>query len=397
MVWNATTPGGPSAGRLLLWSVAGWTIFGLIAFGQDVSIRLLVQDPRPWQEWVYWTVRVLISAALTPFILWAGTRWPLERHTWARNLAPHLMMSLCFAALRTAIEASIFLPLRAAHYMADAPPWVQSFGDAVKTLVIFGIPGALIAYWIVLSIQATFRHYEKLQERELHAAELHAEVARARLETLKLQLQPHFLFNTLNGIATLVREQRATQAEEAIGHLSDLLRAVLDDMDAHEVTLARELEHLRLYLAIQQMRFSDRLQAQIDVEADALDAAVPHMGIQPLVENAIRHGIGKRAASGSLRVEARRVDEQLHILVSDNGPGFSPQKTGASRGRGLSNIRARLQQLYGAAAELRFLPADRQMTTVAMILPFRRHRAVGHGKPTEGGLGHAGRAEYERD
>ena len=138
-------------------------------------------------------------------------------------------------------------------------------------------------------------------------------------------MQPHFLFNTLNAIVVLVRQQKGQQAEETLARFSDLLRAVLADMDAQEVTLARELEYLKLYLSIEQLRFSDRLRVDIDVDPELLDAAVPHMGLQPLVENAIRHGVGTRATPGIIehrRAAYRRSGDHLHVSVRDDGPGL---------------------------------------------------------------------------
>ena len=150
-------------------------------------------------------------------------------------------------------------------------------------------------------------------------------MAQARLGALKAQLQPHFLFNTLNAIVVLVRQQKGQQAEETLARFSDLLRAVLADMDAQEVTLARELEYLRLYLSIEQLRFSDRLRVDIDVDRELLDAAVPHMALQPIVENAIRHGIGARATSGHHRHPRARAIRAMRCTssVRDDGPGFA--------------------------------------------------------------------------
>ena len=173
----------------------------------------------------------------------------------------------------------------------------------------------MVTYWVVLSIQTAIRNYARFQERaqaalrsDLRASQLETQVAQARLGALKAQLQPHFLFNTLNAIVVLVRQQKGQQAEETLARFSDLLRAVLADMDVQEVTLARELEYLKLYLSIEQLRFSDRLRVEFDVDPDLLDAAVPHMALQPLVENSIRHGVGQRATPGviSIRAHARR-------------------------------------------------------------------------------------------
>jgi sensor histidine kinase YesM len=231
---------------------------------------------------------------------------------------------------------------------------------------------------VVLSIQTAIRNYQRFQERaqaalrsELRASQLETQVAQARLGALKAQLQPHFLFNTLNAIVVLVRQQKGQQAEETLARFSDLLRAVLADMDAQEVTLARELEYLRLYLSIEQLRFSDRLRVDFDVDSELLDAAVPHMALQPIVENAIRHGIGARASSGVIGIRAQRVVDHLHVSVRDDGPGFREKCASIGLGLGLANTRARLKQLYGAEAELKTeSPADGG-AVVTLVLPFR--------------------------
>jgi LytS/YehU family sensor histidine kinase len=255
--------------------------------------------------------------------------------------------------------------------------WAQSVGYTFKVLLIFGLHQAVIAYWFILVIHTAVRYHEKFQERaaaalrlELNAAELREQVARAQLGALKMQLQPHFLFNTLNAIMGMVRTGEVRQAERALSGFSDLLRAVLDDMDAQEVTLERELTFLRLYLSIEQMRFSDRLSVRIDADPELLDAAVPHMGLQPVVENAVRHGIGCRVGGGSIEVRASRVGDRLHIGVRDAGAGVRAGTAGG-RGLGLSNLRERLKQLQGAEAVLRIDCAETG-AAVELILPYRR-------------------------
>jgi two-component system LytT family sensor kinase len=185
-----------------------------------------------------------------------------------------------------------------------------------------------------------------------------------------MQLQPHFVFTTLTAIMVLVRQQRGREAEETLARFSDLLRAVLTDMDAQEVPLDRELEYVRLYLSIEQVRFSDRLRVEIEADPEILDAAAPHMGLQPIVENAVRHGIGKSAAGGYIRIRASRVNEQLEISVVDNGPGMRASGGAEHNGIGLANTRARLDQLYGGRASLRIAPAEDGGTAVTMSIPF---------------------------
>jgi sensor histidine kinase YesM len=349
-----------------------WTLIGLVYFGQNVTRRFYWEDPNPWQDLRYWFANIYISALLTPLVIWAGRRWPLERQHLARLLGLHFLLSLAWATARLSCEATFHLTWN--EFWPIVPP--INFRSEVTLLFIFGFHTGVVAYWVVLSIQSAIRNYSRFQERaqaalrsDLRASQLETQVAQARLGALKAQLQPHFLFNTLNAIVVLVRQQKGQQAEETLARFSDLLRAVLADMDAQEVTLARELEYLKLYLSIEQLRFSDRLRVNIEVEPDLLDAAVPHMGLQPIVENAIRHGIGQRATPGIIEIRAVRSGDALHVTVRDDGPGFGAPGAGGLK-VGLENTRARLKQLYGDASELRTGNDPRGGAIVTMILPF---------------------------
>jgi two-component sensor histidine kinase len=228
----------------------------------------------------------------------------------------------------------------------------------------------LLSYVLGLAILLGIKNYRELKYQKLRAVNLQAAFTQSRLQSLRMQLNPHFLFNTLNAIVVLVRQQKGRQAEETLGRFSDLLRAVLADMDAQEVTLARELEYLKLYLSIEQLRFSDRLRVDIDVDPELLDAAVPHMALQPIVENSIRHGVGQRATPGLIRIRAERIAEALHVRVQDDGPGFAAAGAGGGLKLGLANTRARLKQLYGDASELRTESGEAGGALVTMILPF---------------------------
>jgi two-component system, LytTR family, sensor kinase len=350
-----------------------WTIVGVIYFGQNVTRRFYWDDPNPWQDIRYWSANIYISALLTPLIVWAGRRWPLERNNLARMIPLHFALSIAWACSRLTMEWAFHLSWNQ-FWPIEPPITVRS---EITLLFIFGFHTAIVAYWVVFSIQTAIRNYSRFQEREqaalradLRASQLETQVAQARLGALKAQLQPHFLFNTLNAIVVLVRQQKGQQAEETLARFSDLLRAVLADMDAQEVTLARELEYLKLYLSIEQLRFSDRLRVDIDVDSELLDVAVPHMGLQPIVENAIRHGVGQRASFGVISIVARRVGDDLQVTVRDDGPGFSARSGNAGLGLGLANTRARLKQLYGEKSELRTGSAPGGGAEVTMVLPY---------------------------
>jgi sensor histidine kinase YesM len=350
-----------------------WTLVGLVYFAQNVTRRYYWEDPNPWQDLRYWIAVIYISALLTPLVVWAGQRWPLERQRLGRLLALHFGLSICWAVTRLSLEAIFHLTWNEFWPIQPA----VTIASEVSLLFLFGFHHAVIAYWVVLAIQTAFRYYAQSQERsqaalrsDLRASQLEAQVAQARLGALKAQLQPHFLFNTLNAIVVLVRQQKGQQAEETLARFSDLLRAVLADMQAQEVTLARELEYLKLYLSIEQLRFSDRLSVEFDVDAELLDASVPHMGLQPIVENAIRHGVGARATPGVIAIRAQRDGDRLLVSVRDDGPGFGSAGCGGGMGLGLANTRARLKQLYGDAAELRTESGAAGGATVTLVLPY---------------------------
>jgi len=350
-----------------------WTLVGLIYFAQNVTRRFYWDDANPWQDLRYWSVNIYLAALLTPLIVWAGRRWPLERQHLPRLIALHFGLSIAWELLRLSLEAAVHLTWN--EFWPIQPP--VTVRSEISLLFIFGFHTGVVTYWVVLSIQTAIRNYARFQERaqaalrsDLRASQLETQVAQARLGALKAQLQPHFLFNTLNAIVVLVRQQKGQQAEETLARFSDLLRAVLADMDVQEVTLARELEYLKLYLSIEQLRFSDRLRVDFDVDPDLLDAAVPHMALQPLVENSIRHGVGQFTAPGVIGIRATRVGDALHVAVKDDGPGFGAPGAGGGLGLGLANTRARLKQLYGDASELRTETAPGGGALVTMVLPF---------------------------
>jgi two-component system LytT family sensor kinase len=379
--------------------VLAWTLVGLIYLGQDVTRRIYIADPRPWQEIGYWAVRVYLSAALTPLILLLGRRWPFERQQWRRRVALHLAFSVIFAVVGILLETAILWLIGVARL--TLPVTLRRW---YPLLLIWGFHSSIIAYWVILGVQSGLRYYQKFHEREedtlrleLRASELKSQLVHARLSALKMQLQPHFLFNTLNAIVVLVRQQRGREAEDTLARFSDLLRAVLGDIEAEEVPLHRELEYLRLYLSIEQVRFSDRLQIAVSADPTILDALVPHMGLQPIVENAVRHGISRRAAAGSITITALKTPsslsevsrspagalakadgtvatadgDTLRITVTDDGPGLPSGVVPEGKGIGLANTRARLEQLYGEAARLQIASRDGGGTVVTMSLPYR--------------------------
>lgn len=358
---------------------ATWTVVGLFFFTQDVWRSWFWNGATPWWRFLLsWLSSTWIFAALTPGILWMGRRWPLDERGWARRAPVHLVVSAAVAMVHVAITAYT-VPLTGVLGEVTPATYRQAFG----VMLAISLHTTVLTYWMVLAVQHGGRALRRAQEREktalrleAKAAALQAQLSRAQLSALKAQLQPHFLFNTLNAIMVLVRQRKVELAEDTIARLSDLLRLVLDDVEASEVSLRRELDYLGRYLAIEQLRFADRLTVEIEVAPELLGAAVPHLGLQPLVENAFRHGIGKRSSAGLVRVSGARRGEQLVIAVEDDGPG--PQlrderelaEDGGGGGIGLANTRARLRQLYGEAAQLTLGPRPGGGARAELTLPF---------------------------
>jgi signal transduction histidine kinase len=358
--------------------VGGWTLVALFLFSKYMAGRLLRDDPTPWQDMlVAWLLGSYISAALTPGILWLGDRFPIRRRPFPRHIAVHVAGGVAFTVAQLALEAAITVWTGVVSF-----PSTASFGVYFRVLIVLGFHGSFLSYWLVVGLQALWqftqesrRHEREALELMARAATLETQVVQARLGALKMQLQPHFLFNTLNAVVSLVRARRGREAEDTLAHLSDLLRWVLDDREQQEVPLARELEYVRLYLAVEGIRFADRLRVDYRIAPDALDGAVPHLCLQPIVENAIRHGVEASAAAGAITISAERDGDVLALTVEDDGPGFGggPGVPGRRQpvGIGLANTRLRLAELYGARASLSTANAPAGGAIVTIRVPFR--------------------------
>jgi signal transduction histidine kinase len=284
----------------------------------------------------------LLYAFLTPAVFALARRWPIARPHLLRRALLHGAVSLLFCAAWAGSGTLLKVAL------LGVPPegWVLPFISWTFITLPFGVS----VYLAVVGIEHAIRYFVEARDREIQMARLSEQLASARFAALQAQLNPHFLFNTLNTIAVLVRDGDRAGASRMVELLSDVLRRTLSRGRANEVSLGEELELVRQYLAIEQTRFPDRLQAVIDVDPSIEPAAVPSFAVQHLVENAVRHGIAPSADGGSVRVSARRDGDTLVVTVSDDGPGFDV--AAAPERHGLANTRDRLQALYGAAGTL---------------------------------------------
>jgi two-component system, LytTR family, sensor kinase len=312
----------------------GWTLVGLFFASQAYLTYKYSGGAAPWLflvkfslcEWYAWA---LLAFAIVPL----ARRFPLAHEKWMRNAALHFVAAVCVALLKWAIDNQV------RHYV---------LGIAGAMSLAYRLHLNMLTYWAIVGVTNGYDYYRRYREGELRTSQLTAQLAQAQLQALRMQLHPHFLFNTLNAISTLVHRDPEA-ADRMIARLSDLLRLTLEDAGLQEVPLTKELDFLERYLDIERVRFADRLTVHVDVAPETLDAQVPYLILQPLVENAIRHGIAPCAAPGRVAICARRLNGMLQLEVRDDGPGFPPPgESNGRQGLGLSSTRARLEQIYGA-------------------------------------------------
>jgi LytS/YehU family sensor histidine kinase len=289
-------------------------------------------------------------------------RWKLRRDQIPRSVIAHLGGALVMWLIWGSTGALV------ARVINRIPPTI-SFRFYYLTLLLTILPFCLLLYFAVVGCVHAFTYYVEAREREAQQSQLAAQLAEARLSALRSQLNPHFLFNSLNAITVLVRDQNTQDASRMLELLSGVLRQVLQNEKRQEVALSEELEFVRKYLAIEEVRFSDRLQLRWSIEPAVEDALVPEFILQPLVENAIRHGITRQEHNGIIEITARGSADTLVLTVQDNGPGYRPVNDG---GVGLANTRARLATVFGDRAELNVASADSGGTVATLRFPLKK-------------------------
>ena len=283
-------------------------------------------------------------ALATPLVLWASARLPIERNNWIRSSLIHVPISILLSVFLTAL-GNILLWLYWG-YRAGKP---FSFTSMTRFVVANFSEGIGIYLLIALTSYA-LNNYRRYREGQLKTLQLEAQLSHAQLQALKMQLHPHFLFNTLHSISALLTMD-VESARKMITRLGDFLRLTLENSGTQEVTLQQEMEFLSCYLEIERIRFQNRLVTRIDLGDQTHGAKVPNLILQPIVENAIRHGIAPRSTPGLIEIESKQQNGTLRIQVRDNGPGLSAHPTSEhvfKKGLGLANTETRLKRLYGA-------------------------------------------------
>ena len=352
---------------------AAWIVPAVFAvINRIAQARLQGWEPATIRELLFEFGDWLLYAFLTPGVFAISRRWPLARPHLTRRIILHLLMSLLFCvawATCGQVLRLLLISIFAPHLFQEGGFWSRV---AVEWLswIFTTLPFGVAVYLCVVGIEHATRYFIEAREREVQVARLSEQLSGARFAALQAQLNPHFLFNTLNTITVLVRDNERQSAVRIIEHLSELLRRTLTRHQANEVTLGEELELVRQYVAIEQARFSDRLRPEFRIPDSLLSAAVPSFALQHLVENAIRHGIARQTDAGLLLVTAERDGNMLQLTVVDDGAGIDPFTTPPA-GHGIENTRERLRALYGANASLEIVRRPEGGTIAVLRVPYR--------------------------
>ena len=343
-----------------------WTLLAL-SYSVSAVLSSISEGRTPdWSRALVWNLaNFWLWMVLAPLVGWLGRQ--AAGAGWQRFCAVHVPASLLVALVQMLAQLSVFWVLCGPGH---AP--VHSLAGFVGMQFAYNFHLALLTYWLILVVLRGLESRRRLRDERLRSARLETQLAQSQLQALRMQLQPHFLFNTLNAISALALAE-PLRARLMIARLSDFLRMTLEQRHAQQVPLSQEVEFLRCYLDIQQVRFQDRLSTRLDVAEDTLHAAVPSMILQPLVENALRHGLLAKAEPGKLRVASHREGHVLHLRVDDDGLGLPPG--GVSEGVGLGNTRARLDVLFGAEATMELSRNVDGGTCVELHFPFREYAA----------------------
>jgi sensor histidine kinase YesM len=351
-----------------------WVILALLLTGQaylviqsaqraQSDLKGVPQAVTPFELFINVLVDCIIWAFLTLFIIWLGNKFPLVQGKWRRSICVHIV-----ACLVCGVVQSTLLVLVSEYTRVDIPKPTLT-ANVLFLFFVAKLNNNVFFYWAILAVYQILTYYRQLRERELRSSQLEAKLAQTQLQILKMQLHPHFLFNTLHAISALMHKD-VELADRMIARLGDLLRSTLENAHRQEVPLQQELEFIEPYLEIEKARLGPRLTVHLDIDPATRDASVPNMILQPLVENAIRHGIAPRAEPGNIAIQAQRQNGSLHLVVSDDGPGLPPPGQ-VPQGIGLSNTRARLEKLYGTQQRLEMLGAKNGGLQVAITIPFR--------------------------
>ena len=337
-----------------------WTLLGLSFASQFYISSAKAGLSVTWMQAISfalgdWYVFAILSIPVIPL----ARRFHFEAGKTMHSLTVHAFGSLLFSLAYMGLRALV------GQWQSAA-----SFGEAFRPLLVKTWHFNLLIYWVIVAVSQAFQYYQRYREREIRNVELEKGLAQAKLQALQMQLNPHFLFNTLHSISSLMHKD-VEAADRMVMRLGDLLRATLEGADTQEVTLRQELEFLERYLEIEKIRFGNRLTIKKQVDAEVIEALLPNLILQPLVENAIRHGIEPWSKPGCVELSARKDDNRLSLMVADNGAGLRGPDP-PEEGVGLSNTRARLHALYGKDHTFELRQGTNGGLLVQLSIPLRK-------------------------
>jgi signal transduction histidine kinase len=354
----------PQPSRLKPWMFvsAAWIVPAILGAVDQIGQNALWGGKLSLAQVLFTSFDWLAYGVLTPFVFLLSRRFPLSRQTLPRNAVIHVVFSILFCVLWASIGTVLKISLQPIPPDGSVLRWWLGW-------IFTTLPFGAAVYLAMVGIEHAIRYFIEAREREAQVARLSEQLTSAKLAALQANLNPHFLFNSLNTVAVLVRDGDAGKATRVIEQLSDVLRTTLSRSRDAEVSLEDELDLVRQYLSVEQARFSDRMRVSIDVPDALLSAAIPGFALQHLVENAVRHGIARRTSAGNVQVAARRAGDTLEITVVDDGVGID-EAAAIIAGHGIENTRERLRTLYGDRASLDVMRAPEQGTVARLRIPY---------------------------
>lgn len=352
--------------RQIGFAIGIWVFIAVLFSGllYLTSVQIRPERIPGWRNIFLWQAIIYAWAILFPVISWFARLFPFERRNWQRVLPLHLLAAVVFTFLHTVIYVFSY------HlYEGFFSPEESRFFATIKSNFLSNWALDSSMYFLILSFLTTRDYYRRFQIEQSRSTELKIALADSQLKALKMQLQPHFLFNTLNSISALMHEDLSA-ADSMVARLGDFLRLTLDNSGEQVVTLQKEMNFVNGYLEIESVRFAERLTIEREIEPETLAARVPNLILQPIVENAIQHGISRQIKPGKIRITARRSADKLQLQVEDNGIGWQNGKTAPVSGIGLANTRARLRHIYNGSHRLEISEAAPHGVIVTVEVPF---------------------------
>jgi two-component sensor histidine kinase len=358
----------------LIWGV--WTVMAFFFATQVYMLSYHEEKPVSFKRALFGEgLGCFLWALSTPLVLRLARRFRIERNNWRRRVPLHFAMGLGLISAMMTIVYVVYM------YGSGRPENLTALH--IAKFLIYNVDRWLLTFWVIVLSSHAFNYYRSFRKGELNAAQLRTQLAQAQLEALKMQLHPHFLFNTLHSISALLN-QDVEAARTMISRLGDFLRMTLENAGMQEVPLQQEIEFLNGYLEIERIRFQDRLTTNVHIDPSVLDVQVPNLILQPIVENAMRHAIATTSNLGRIEILATARNGMLRIQVKDNGPGLSsvPSRGNVKPGVGLANTKARLERLYGVNHRFELANEPAGGFVVTLEIPRVSEMTIAKSKPT---------------